>query len=81
MASAPDYRSPYYYLATLDHTTSEHLNLYKKAIVGLPESDRYDLNRSKWPEFYQEFEGTVLTFWFKSGFLIMTTRYEGHVST
>ena len=31
------------YLATLEISTSEHFNIYNKAIVGLPESDRYDL--------------------------------------
>ena len=41
------------YLAILDIYTSENLNLYNKAIVGLPESDRYDLTRSKWTKFYQ----------------------------
>ena len=34
-------------LATLDLSTSEHLKLYNKAIVGIPESDRYYLTRSK----------------------------------
>ena len=41
------------YLYTLYITTSEHLKLYNKAIVGLHESDRYDLTSSKWTEFYQ----------------------------
>ena len=29
-------------LETLEISTSEHLKLYNKAIVGLTESDRYD---------------------------------------
>ena len=41
------------YLVTLDLSTSEHLNLYNKAIVGLPESDRCDLAKSKYTDFYQ----------------------------
>ena len=41
------------YLATLENSTYEHLKLYNKAIVGLPESDRYDLTSYKWTEFYQ----------------------------
>ena len=41
------------YLATLNISTSEHLKLYKKAIFGLPESEKYDLKRSKWTDFYQ----------------------------
>ena len=43
------------YLAILNISASEHLKLYNKAIVRLPESDRYDINRSKWTEFYQNF--------------------------
>ena len=42
-----------HYLATLDLSTYEHLKLYNKAIFGLPESDWYDLTRSKWTDFYQ----------------------------
>ena len=41
------------YLDTLELSTYEHLKLYNKAVVGLPESDRYDLIRSKWTDFYQ----------------------------
>ena len=41
------------YLATLNMKTSEHLKLYNKAIIGLSQSDRYDLTRSKWTYFYQ----------------------------
>ena len=43
------------YLETINISTSEHLNIYNKAIVGIQEIDRYDLNRSKWTDFYQEF--------------------------
>ena len=41
------------YLATLNISTSENIKLYNKAIVGLTESDRYDLTRSKWTVIYQ----------------------------
>ena len=41
------------YLATLDMATSEHLKIYNKKIVGIPESERYDLTRYKWTDFYQ----------------------------
>ena len=51
--AAPDGGIQDRYLATLNLTTSEHLNIYNKAIIGLPESDRYDLTRSKWAVFYQ----------------------------
>ena len=42
------------YLAALELFTSEHLKLYNKAIFDVPESDRYDITRSKWTGFYQE---------------------------
>ena len=51
MASADGIQDPY--LATIDLYTSENIKLYNKAIVGLTESDRYDLTRSKWTNFYQ----------------------------
>ena len=38
-------------MANLNWTASDHLKLYNKAIVGLPESERYDLTRSKWTDF------------------------------
>ena len=41
------------YLAILNLSTYEHIKLYKKAITWIPESDRYDLDRSKWTDFYQ----------------------------
>ena len=49
MASADGIKDPY--LATIDLYTSENIKLYNKAIVGLTESDRYDLTRSKWTNF------------------------------
>ena len=53
------------YLATIDLSMSEQLYLYNKTIVGLPESDIYDLTRSKWTNFYQELEDAVSIFGFK----------------
>ena len=41
------------YMYTLYPSTSEHLKLYKNAMFGIPESDRYDLTKSKWTGFYQ----------------------------
>ena len=69
------------YLETLYLSTSEHFKLYNKAIVGIPESDRYDLIRSKWTNFYQELEDVVSTFGFKSADLIVTSRDAGHAPT
>ena len=60
---------------------SEHLKLYNKAIVGLPESDRYDIIRSKWTDFYQELENAVSTFGFKAVVLIVTSIDALHVPT
>ena len=67
------------YLYTLDLSTSKHLKIYNKAIIGIPESDRYDITRSKWTDFYQELEDSVFTFGFKSAVLIVTERYSIHV--
>ena len=36
-----------HYLATIDLSKSKHLKLYNKSIIGVPESDRYDITRSK----------------------------------
>ena len=69
------------YLVTQDISRSENLKLYTKAIVGISESDRYDLTRSKWNEFYQELEDSVYTFGFKAEVLIVTSRYCGHEPT
>ena len=66
------------YLAILYLSTSEHLNLYNKAIFGLPESDRYDLTRSKWTDSYQELEDAVSIFGFKPAVLIVTSSYGGY---
>ena len=41
------------YLAIIYISTSEHLKLHNKEIVGLPEIDRYDLTISQWNDFYQ----------------------------
>ena len=81
MSAEPAYGIQYRYLDTLDLSTSEYLKLYKKAIVGIPESDRYDPTRSKWTEFYQELEDDVSAFGFKAAVLIVTTRYGGHTPT
>ena len=50
------------YLEMIYISTSEHLKIYKKESFGLPESDRYDLTRSKWNEFYQELDDAVSKF-------------------
>ena len=39
------------YLSIIDVSTYENLKLYNKEILGLPESERYDLTRSKWTDF------------------------------
>ena len=62
MASSPDDGLQDLYLDTLDITISENLNIYNKSIVGLPESNRYDITRSKWTDSYQELEDYVFTF-------------------
>ena len=69
------------YLATLNLTTSEHINIYNKEIIGLPENDRYDLTRYKLTEFYQEWENSVSTFGLKAAFEIVTYRYVKHAPT
>ena len=71
----------YPYLYTLDISTSENLKLHNKSIVGMPESDRYYLTRSKWTDFYQELEDDVFTSGFKSAFLIVTDIDAGHAPT
>ena len=62
-------------------SASEHLKLYKKAIYGLPESNRYDMTRSKWTDFYQELEDDVYTFGYKAAVMIVTTRDGFHIPT
>ena len=69
------------YLAILNLTTSEYLKLYNKEIIELPESDRYDLTRSKWTDFYQELEVAVSKFQFTSAVKIFTLRYVNHSPT
>ena len=69
------------YLATLDLSTSENLNIYNKAIFGLPESDRYDLTRFKCTDFYQELEDDVSTFGFKLSVLVVTDTDAGNAPT
>ena len=70
-----------HYLAALDLYTYEHLKLYKKSIVGLPKSDKYDLNRSNWTDFYQELEDAVSIFELKSAVFIVASRNVGHAPT
>ena len=38
------------YLATPDLPTYEHLKIYNKVTVGIPESDSYDITRSNWTD-------------------------------
>ena len=71
----------YPYLFIINISPLEHLNIYKKKISGLPESDRYNLTRYKWTELYQELEDSVSTFGFKVVALIVTARYGIHVPT
>ena len=59
------------YLSIINIPVSKNLNLYNKEIFGLTEINRYDLNRYKLTEFYQEFEDAVSTFGFKSAVLIV----------
>ena len=81
MELAPAYGIQYPYLVTLDLTISEHFKVYNKKKFGLPESDRYDLTRSKWTDFYQKKEYSVFRFVFKAVVLIVSTRYVGHAPT
>ena len=69
------------YLAILDIPTSEHLKLYNKEFVGIPKSDRYDLNRYKWTEFYQELKYAVSKFGLKAAVIIVMDRYGVHIPT
>ena len=50
-------------------------------MVGLIESNGYDLTRSKWTDFYQELEDAVSKFGFKLSVLIATDTDEGHAPT
>ena len=70
-----------FYLDTLHLSTYEQINLYNKAIYGIPDSYRCYLTRSKWTGFYQKLEDAVSKFVFKSAVLIVTTRDAGHAPT
>ena len=70
MASVNGRQDPY--LATLDISTSEHLKLYNKLFLGIPENARYALTRYKFTEFYQEMVDAVSKFVFKSALHIIT---------
>ena len=69
------------YMADLNMTTSVHLNIYNKAIHGLPKSNRYILTRSNWTNFNQEYEDYVSIFGFKAAVQIFTARYGFHLTT
>ena len=64
-----------YYLTIRSIYTSKHIHFYDKAIIGLPESDRYDLTISKWIDFYQELEDAIFKFGFKAEVLMVTDIY------
>ena len=51
--AAPDDGIQDPYLASINISTLEHLKLYNKVFFGLSVSNRYDLIRSKWDNFYQ----------------------------
>ena len=79
MAAADELLHPY--LVILNISTSEHLKLYNKAFLGLPESVRYDLTRSKWNDFYQELKNYASIFGFKVACFIVTARNGLHTPT
>ena len=68
------------YIDILYISTLEHINIFNKAIAGLPENDKYDLTISKWTEFYQEFDDAVSTFVFKDAVLSVTARDGAYIS-
>ena len=68
------------YQATLKFSNSEHHKLYNQAIFGIPESDRYDLTRSKCTGFYQELDDDVFIFGFRAKVFIMIDIYAIHES-
>ena len=78
---APDNDLQYPYLVTQNLTTSEHININNKEIVGLPENNRHDLTMSKWTCLCQEFEDDVFKFGFKAAVQIFAARYEYHLPT
>ena len=51
MEASPDDSLHDPYLSTLYITTPDHINIYNKAIIGLPEIERYELTISKWTDF------------------------------
>ena len=79
MAVVESFQDPY--LLTLDLSTSENIKLYNKAIVGLSESEKYDLTISKWNDFYQKLEDDVSTLGLKAAVFIMTSRETLHATT
>ena len=78
-APADNIKDPY--IVILKMTTSEHLKLYNKEIVGLPKSNRYDPTRSKCTNFNQELEDSVSKFGFKTEFQIVTDRDGAHLTS
>ena len=81
MTDAPVDRVQDPHLTTIDLATPEHIKLHNKGIVGLPESDRYDLTKSKWTNFYQQLEDDVLKFGFKEAVMVVTYRYLNQAPT
>ena len=79
MAEVDGLQDPY--LAIINISISEHINLYNKATVGLLESDRYDITISKWNDFYQELEDAVFIFGFKAAVFIVTSIYGLYIHT
>ena len=78
VAAAPAERLQNPYLSTLNLATSEHLKLYKMAVLGLPKINRYDLIRSKWTDFYQELDDAVFTSVLKAAVIIVTDSGVSH---
>ena len=64
MAAPLDDALQHPYLADLDLRTKEHLTLYSKAIAGLDESERYDLTKKDWLDFYQVLEEAAIIYGF-----------------
>ena len=69
------------YMAPLYISIYEHIKFYNKAIIWIPESDRYDLTRYKYTDFYQELEYAISTFGFKSAVFIVTAIDAVHAPT
>ena len=79
MAAVDEHKDPY--MSNRYITTSDHLKLYKKAIVVLTKNDRYDLTRSKCTGFYQVLEDFVSTFGFKASVRIVADRNNTYMPT